>query len=142
MNRLVILDGECAFCSGVARVIDRWDPTGSIRIATSGTEPGRSILQGHGLDPDDPLTWLYLEEDEVHARLDAVIKIAGRLTGPVRLLVFLRLLTPAWRDGIYRLFAQNRYRLFGSASLCSMPSKSLRARLVIESDISTMQKVT
>ena len=132
MKRLVILDGECALCSRVARLIDRGDPSGEIRIATAGTEPGRSLLQRHGLDPDDPLTWLYLEDGVAHAGMAAVIKIAARLSGPVRLLVVLRILPQAWQNGLYALIARNRYRLFGTASLCPTASKTLKARLVME----------
>ncbi|MCY3674136.1 MAG: DCC1-like thiol-disulfide oxidoreductase family protein [Paracoccaceae bacterium] len=133
MNRLVVLDGDCALCNRVAHYIDRHDPSGTIRIATTGREVGKALLEGQGLDPDDPPTWLYLENGRIHDHLDAAIELARQLSGPIRLLVLLQFLPPIWRKWLYRLVAENRYRLFGSASLCSTPSESLRSRIVGDS---------
>lgn len=133
MTRLVVLDGDCTLCNRVAHFIDRHNSSGTIRIATVG-RVGRSLIEGQGLDPDDPPTWLYIENGRVYGHLDAVIQLARHLAGPVRVLVVLQFLPPALRKWFYRLVAANRYYLFGYASLCMAESESLRARLVDDLD--------
>ena len=134
MKPIVVLDGDCALCHRVAQLIDRWDPSGDIRIATTRTEPGRTILKKHGHDPEDPLTWLYLEEGMVYEHLDAMIRISTRLEGPIRILVLFAILPAPVKKWLYRIIAHNRYRLFGSASLCATSSKTLRGRLLIDKE--------
>ncbi len=128
---VVILDGNCALCARVARLIDRGDRTGRLRIAVAGVEPGRTMISAARLDPDDPASWVFIDETgRSWDRSDAVIRIAQRLTFPWRMLAALRVIPRPWRDTGYRWMATHRTRLFGTADLCGTAPASLRARLL------------
>lgn len=124
------MDGGCALCSRGALWIARLDRRGEFRICSAQSPLGRALLRRHGLDPDDPDSWLYLEDGEAFVSLDGAIRAGARLGGPGRGLALLRILPRPARDWLYRRIARNRYRLFGRSDLCALPDPALRARLL------------
>ena len=127
---VAVMDATCALCSFGARAIHRLDRSGEIRICPIQTERGRALLTANNLDPDDPATWLFVEDGRVWTDFDAMIRIGERSGGIGRLLSILRLLPPRLRRWIYLRIARNRYRLFGRADLCAIPDPGLRRRLI------------
>jgi len=127
---LALLDGECALCSAGARLIDRMDRSGEVRICTSQSPLGRALLAHYGLQADDPESWLLIEGGCAYLEFDAVFRLGQRCGLLGRLLIVLRLLPAGWRSALYRHVARNRIRWFGRAELCALPSPTLRARLV------------
>jgi len=127
---IAVIDGECALCNRVAQAIDRWDRTGDIRIATSQGSTGSAMMRKYGLDPSDPLSWLFVDDGVAYKEMDAVIRLARRIGGVARIVTVLALLPRPVRSWLYRLVARNRYRIFGRADICATPSPSLRSRLV------------
>jgi predicted DCC family thiol-disulfide oxidoreductase YuxK len=127
---VVFMDGECALCSGTARMIARLDRRGEFRICPIQSELGRAILQHYGLDPGNPDSWVYLADGKAYASLDAVIAAGTRLGGMAQLVrIFLILPRPA-RDWLYRRIARNRYAIFGREQMCAIPDAALRRRLL------------
>jgi predicted DCC family thiol-disulfide oxidoreductase YuxK len=129
-EHLLIMDGDCALCSGAARWIARHDRRGEFRIATAASPLGRRLLAGLGLDPDDPESWLYIERGQVRTSLEAVIAAGARLGGAGRLLGAFRVLPRPAQNWLYRRIARNRYALFGRAELCALPDPELQRRLI------------
>lgn len=129
------MDGTCALCSFGARAIDRLDKTGKIRICPIQTDRGRQMLAAHGLDPEDPDSWLFVDETGTYEGFDGMIRVGVRSGGPGRLLLVLRIVPPPVRRWLYRRIARNRYALFGRADLCAMPGESLRARLITDPEV-------
>ncbi len=127
---VAFMDGACGLCSRGARAIARYDRRHEFRIATVQSPLGRAVLIHYGLDPDDPSTWLLLENGTAYSSLDAAIRTARRLRGPWLLFLPFALLPKPLRDRLYRLVARNRYRLMGRAELCALPDPELRARLI------------
>lgn len=128
---IAVMDGTCALCAFGARMIDRLDRSGDIRIAPFQGEVGAALMTRHGLDPLDPDSWLLIDEDgAVHRDLEALIHLGRRTGGWGRLLLGLRILPRPLRDWLYARVARNRYRLFGRADMCALPDPSLRARLL------------
>lgn len=127
---VTVMDGNCAVCSTGARLIARFDRRGEFRICRLQTELGQALLAHYGMDPEDPESWLYLEDGQAHRSLDAIIRAGRRMGGPGWLLQPLRLLPRSVRDWLYVKLARNRYRLFGRSDMCALPDEGLRARLM------------
>ena len=127
---LAVVDGDCALCSRMARLICRLDAKREFRIATTQGPLGRALLGHFGLDADDPSTWLYLEDGRAYAALDAVARAGRRLGGLGWLAAPLRFAPAALGDFVYRYIATNRLRWFGRSELCALPDPELRRRLL------------
>jgi predicted DCC family thiol-disulfide oxidoreductase YuxK len=127
---IVFMDGECALCTGAARVIARLDKRGEFRICPIQSDLGRAVLAHYGLDHENPESWLYLADGNAFASLDAVIEAGARLGGLGRLLRALVVLPRPVRDWLYRRIARNRFAIFGRARMCAVPDAALKRRLL------------
>ena len=93
---------------------------------------GQSLMRHYGLDPDDPLSWLFVEDGHASTSLDACIRVARRIGGIWRAALILRLIPPPLGRALYGWVARNRYRFFGTVSLCGMPDAEVQARLLVD----------
>jgi predicted DCC family thiol-disulfide oxidoreductase YuxK len=127
---ILVFDGVCVFCSRWVDFILRHDRSHSIRFAAMQSERGRALLVAHGLDPDDPLSLLYLVGDDAFVDSGAILRIASTLGGAWRLTAIARVVPRAWRDAAYRAFARRRYRWFGRRDACRVPTPEERTRFL------------
>jgi predicted DCC family thiol-disulfide oxidoreductase YuxK len=129
---IAVMDGTCALCGFGARMVHRLDRLGDIRIAPIQGDTGAALMREHGLDPLDPDTWLFIEEDGTVSRdLDALIRLGRRTGGFGWLLLWLKVFPKAVRDWMYARVARNRYAMFGRAEMCDIPNDALKARLLL-----------
>ncbi|MEL6533158.1 MAG: DCC1-like thiol-disulfide oxidoreductase family protein [Pseudomonadota bacterium] len=129
---LALIDGSCALCGWAARWIDRLDRSGRVRIMPIQSATGQAVLRHFGEDPEDPETWLFVENGRAASGLEAVAALGRACGGVGRILQTVMILPAPLRRGLYRLVARNRYRMFGRRDICEMAPASLRARLVLE----------
>ena len=131
---VVLFDGVCNLCSAsVQFIIDR-DPEATFRFASLQSEAAREMLAelGASVPQGDPESVLLIENGRLYSRSEAALRIARRMRGPARLAAIFRLLPHGIRDRAYRFVARNRYRWFGKAESCRLPTPELRARFVEE----------
>lgn len=130
-NIIAVMDGTCALCSFGARMINRLDRGGTVKIAPIQGQAGTQLMQANGLDPLDPDSWLLIEPDgNVSRDLDAVVRL-GQITGGIGwVLTWLRVFPKPARDWMYGCVARNRYAMFGRADMCTVPDDKLRARFL------------
>jgi predicted DCC family thiol-disulfide oxidoreductase YuxK len=83
---------------------------------------GRALLTDHGIDADDPLTFLVIDGDKTYVQSDATIHLLAQAGRMWRLIGLTRLVPRPVRDGLYRLVARNRYRWFGRRATCFLPA--------------------
>jgi predicted DCC family thiol-disulfide oxidoreductase YuxK len=119
--RVIVFDGHCNLCSGWARFHHRHPLTPPFQLMAMQSEAGRALLLSHGIDPDDPMTFLVLDRGRCLTESDAAIHVVTELGGAWRLVGVARILPQAWRDSLYRLLARNRYRWFGRRATCYLP---------------------
>jgi predicted DCC family thiol-disulfide oxidoreductase YuxK len=127
---LALVDGECALCSRMARLLCRLDAKEEFGIATAKSPLGRALLAHYGLDADDPLSWLYLADGRAYGELDAVARAGRRLGGLGLIAAPLGALPGPIRRRLYEFVAKRRIRWFGRAELCALPDAALRRRLI------------
>ncbi|MCD9027011.1 thiol-disulfide oxidoreductase DCC family protein [Luteimonas sp. BDR2-5] len=127
---VIVFDGVCVLCSGWVRFLLRRDRRGRYRFAAMQAPAGRALLQAHGLDPDDPVSFLLVGPAGARRDSDAVIAVLAGLGGPWRAAGALRLLPRGLRDAGYRWLARNRYRWFGRRAACLLPPADARDRFL------------
>lgn len=131
MSPIWLYDGVCVLCSGGVRYTLRHERDHEIRFVAIQSEEGRALARRHGIDPDEPDSFLFIEHGQALARSDGVLALAGHLGGPARLLLLGRVLPKRWRDWLYDRVARNRYGLFGRKRSCELPDPAQRRRFTL-----------
>lgn len=127
---VVVFDGVCALCSGWVRFLLRQDRRGVFRFAAMQDTVGRELLIAHGIDPEDPVSFLLVDGSAAWHDSDGVIEVLRRLGGIWRIATLLRVIPQRLRDAAYRFLARNRYRVFGRSDTCMLPSPGTRDRFL------------
>ncbi|RDI96272.1 thiol-disulfide oxidoreductase DCC family protein [Meiothermus sp. QL-1] len=129
-HTVVLFDGVCNLCNGVVRFILRHDPEGRFRFAAQQSEVGQALLRRYGLG-GTPLadSVVVIEGNRVYLESDAALAILRRLPGYAWLYALRHLPRPL-RDGLYRLVARHRYRIFGRQEACWRPTPELKERFL------------
>ena len=127
---VIVFDGVCVLCNGWVRFLLRHDRRGRYRFAAMQGESGRALLVAHGLDADDPASFLLIEENAAWTDTDAIVRVLSGLGGAWRLVALLRVLPRGVRDRLYRGIARNRYRVFGRHERCMIPAPEQAARFL------------
>lgn len=127
---VIVFDGVCVLCNGWVRFLLRYDRHGRYRFAAMQTESGGALLSAHGLDPDDPASFLLIDDGRAWTDTEAVCRVVTGLGGPWRLACLVGLVPRALRDRLYRWIARNRYRWFGRREACLVPTAEQHARFL------------
>lgn len=134
-SAVIVFDGVCVLCNGWVHFLLRRDHRQRYRFAAMQGESGRGLLVAHGLDPDDPASFLLIEYDtgasaRISTDTDAIRRVLMGLGGMWRIAALSALLPRRLRDPLYRLLARNRYRLFGRHDACLMPDPAQAHRFL------------
>ena len=92
-----------------------------IRFASVQGSTGRCLLDQAGLTVDGLQTLLVLDRGQTWQHTSAILRVLHALGWPWRLAWAAWVVPAPWRDGLYRLVARNRYRLFGRSETCAVP---------------------
>ena len=129
-STVVYFDGVCALCHSSVDFIIRHDPNAEIYFASLQSVPGQAVLAQLGMSLDQLDSIVLQEGARYSVKSTAALRIAARLSGPIRWLTYLRFV-PLWiRDPLYVWIAKNRYRWFGRKELCGFPAKGPQGRFI------------
>ncbi len=131
---LLLYDGVCGLCDHVVQFLLARDPGGRFRFAPlQGPTAGR-VLARHGIDASDLDTFHLvlnagLPSERVLSRGRGAVATLRHLGGAWGVLGRALGLLPAFLTDLgYRFVARVRYRVFGKADQCLLPSPQQRAR--------------
>ena len=129
---VILVDGDCAMCSGFATFMSGCDERGAWFFETQQSATGRALLEEHK-QPVDLSTIVTIERvgkrTSCHVRSGSVLRACFWAGGWLRP-ACLFLLVPAFvRDAVYKVIAANRIRIFGKTENCVLPPKVVRARM-------------
>jgi predicted DCC family thiol-disulfide oxidoreductase YuxK len=94
------------------------------------SEIAQELMQKHKIEKEELDTFLLFKNGSVYDRSDAALEITRNLTGFWHLFQIFKILPKAIRDGLYNLFARNRYALFGKRDSCMIPTPEIRKRFI------------
>ena len=128
---IIVFDGVCVLCNGWVRFLLRHDREARFRFAAMQTDAGRALLARHGLDPDDPSSFLLIDNGTAWTDTDAIARVLATLGSPWTIAAaLLRVMPRGMGDRAYRFVARHRYRLFGRHAACALPPESAAARFI------------
>lgn len=128
-----LFDGVCVLCSGAVRytLAHERQTDRPVRFVALQSARGRALAREHGLDPDDPRSFLFIEDGKVLRESDGVLGVMRQLHGWRHLTPLGRLVPRPLRDVAYRFVARHRYKLFGRSESCMAPTPDQRDRFVL-----------
>ena len=129
-EQIIIFDGVCNLCSASVRFIIKRDKGFNFKFVTVQSEPGKSLLEEHGLNPDCIDTMLLVKEGAAYNRSDAALEISRGLDGLWPILVVLKIIPKFIRNGLYTIIANNRYKWFGKKEACLIPTPDIKSRFI------------
>jgi predicted DCC family thiol-disulfide oxidoreductase YuxK len=130
-NRSIILfDGVCNLCNRSVQFIIKRDPSGKFSFASLQSRTGKQLMNRFEGDAEDIYSILLIKNGILFDRSDALLEIAKDLNGAWPAFRVFRFLPKVFRDSLYKLIANNRYRLFGKQDSCLLPTADLRARFI------------
>lgn len=121
---------------GSVRTVMALDRKGLIRFSPIQSAYGRQLAQDHGIDPEQPTSFLFLDSGRALEKSAAALALLRRLGAPWSWLAVIDVLPRAWLDGAYDWLAANRYRLMGRRATCMLPTPEQRARFILDPPIS------
>jgi predicted DCC family thiol-disulfide oxidoreductase YuxK len=127
---VLVFDGVCVLCSRWVHFILRHDRARRIRLAPMQSQAGRALLAKHGLDPEDPLSLLFVVDERGYQDSDAILRVLASFGGAWRATALLRVIPRFVRDRLYRWLARNRYRWFGRNEQCLVPTPEQAGRFL------------
>jgi len=130
-DHFTVMDADCGLCARGAAWIARNDAEQKFRIVPVQSELGAALLRHYGMNPEDPLSWLYIAKGHAHTSLDAIIRVGQELGGAWKILAVFKLLSRRAQDYLYGIVARNRYRLFGRKSFCDTPDPKIQSRILL-----------
>ena len=125
---VIVFDAICVLCNGWVRFLLRRDQ-GRYRFASMQSESGRALLSAHGLDADDPASFLLVDNGVAWTDTDAIRRVLSCLGGAWRIAALIGMIPRFLRDPLYRTIARNRYRWFGTTA-CTIPDEAQRSRFL------------
>ncbi len=129
-EQIIIFDGVCNLCSASVRFIIKRDKGFNFKFVTVQSEPGKVLLEEHGLNPDCIHTMLLVKEGAAYTRSDAALEISRCLDGLWPILVVLKIIPKFIRNGLYTIIANNRYKWFGKKEACLVPTPDIKSRFI------------
>ena len=130
MSAIILFDGVCNFCNGSVNFIIERDKAKYFKFAPLQSEIGQRLLSEHGIDRTDTDSVVLIEDGRAYIRTTAALRIARRLSGAWRFFYGFIIVPSFVRDVFYKLFARNRYKMFGKQEACMMPTPEIRERFL------------
>lgn len=129
-KHIIVFDGICNFCNGAINFIIKHDPEGLFVFTPMQTELAQKLITEHKITNVGIDTFLLIKNGKTYIWTDAALEIAKDLDGYWYYFSILKILPRFIRDYLYRLFARNRYTLFGKRNQCMVPTPSVKQRFI------------
>lgn len=127
---IVLFDGVCNFCNASINFVIDHDPNKHFRFAALQSEIGQGILREFNKNTEDFDSVILLKNNQLYQKSEAALEITKHLSGFWKYLSFFSILPTFFLNFFYDVIAQNRYRIFGKADSCRIPTAELRERFL------------
>jgi predicted DCC family thiol-disulfide oxidoreductase YuxK len=133
-ERIVLFDGVCLFCDALVDWLAARDPRGRLHFAALQGDTASLLRARHPEIPEALETMVLFEREggaeRIYRDSQAMFRVLEQLESPWRHAALLRFLPRPLVDFAYRLFARNRYRMFGRRDSCRIPTPDETTRFL------------
>jgi len=129
-RHVIIFDGVCNLCHGTVNFIIKRDPKGLFAFTPMQSEIAQDLIEKYAAPKIRFDTFLLIKNGACYYRTDAAMEIAKDLSGFWYLFLVFRVLPIGIRDCFYRVFARNRYSLFGRKDVGMVPTADVKSRFL------------
>lgn len=132
MGAIILFDGDCFLCNNFVQFVIARDPTKVFKFSAQQSSFSQQLIISLNIQESlkDAGTIVLVEGNQYFVESQAVLRIIGNLSGPVKLLSVMRFIPMFIRDRVYRFIARNRHRFFKSKDRCLLMSDDLKKRLI------------
>ena len=130
MAPIVLYDGTCGLCHRSVQWLLRHERDHELQFAPLQGETAERLRAQHPQIPRTLESMVLIEDGRTHVRSRAFLHVARHLRAPWRWAYAVRWLPGFLLDLGYRVIAAIRYRVWGRAELCDVPSPEHRARFL------------
>lgn len=127
---VVLYDGTCGLCHRSVRWILRHERDRALSFAPLQGPTAAALRVRFPEIPETLETVVFIAEGRAHLRSEACLHLARHLRAPWRWVYGMRWFPGFVLDPGYRVIAAIRYRVWGRAELCDLPSPEQRARFL------------
>ena len=121
LMNVILFDGICNLCNTTVSIIIKHDTNNNCNFAAQQSEYGKKLMQQFAIK-EDHQSVIFIKDEKVYFKSDAVIDIAQLLTGWPHIFKYSYLVPKGIRNILYDFIAKNRYKFFGKRTTCSLPS--------------------
>jgi len=117
-NPIILFDGQCNLCGGLAGIIRRSDKYRKFVLATMQGKVGSQLLMNYGLDGKGLDSVVLIDSAGLFIKSQAIFRIIEHLGGLWTVFLVFKLFPLGFNDYLYDLIARNRYKIFGKRKKC------------------------
>lgn len=130
-KKLILFDGVCNLCNASVNYVIKHDKKDTFRFAALQSEVGKQIVKEYNIDilKTDSIL-LYSENNGIHYKSSAALKIAKQLGFPLNLLPIFLIIPAFIRNCVYDYVAKNRYKWYGKRESCMVPTTELQKKFL------------
>lgn len=119
---IVLFDGVCNLCDNTVLLLIKYDKNNQLHFAAQQSNAGIKLMDQYAINSNNASV-IFIKNENVYVKSDAIIEIAKFLTGWPSILKAGKFLPINIRNWIYDLIAKYRYNIFGKKKECAIPSK-------------------
>ncbi|THU40751.1 thiol-disulfide oxidoreductase DCC family protein [Niastella caeni] len=127
---IVLFDGVCNLCDSSVQFVLKRDKKKKFLFGSLQGKTGQEYLRKYHLPADQFHSFMLIEGNVVYTRSTAMLRLLKHLGRGWQLLYAFIYVPQPIRDGLYKLIAANRYRLFGKKESCRVPTQEERDRFL------------
>jgi predicted DCC family thiol-disulfide oxidoreductase YuxK len=129
MEKIILFDGICNFCSASVQFIIKRDPQAQFCFASLQSEAGKKLLTKYRI-PEDINSLILIDGERYYVKSNASLRVCKHLKGFWKLFYVFILVPRPLRDCFYDIIAENRYKWFGKKESCMIPTPDIRKRFL------------
>jgi len=129
-HHIIIFDGVCNFCNSSVNFIIKRDHENVFLFTPMQSKTAQDLIAKYQVKNVGFDTFLLIKNDECYYRTDAALEITKNLSSFWFMFRIFKILPRKFRDYFYRLFARNRYSIFGKTDVCMIPTPEVKSKFL------------